>query len=117
MDSICVSTLQPIIEEPVVRESSPPSGFEEASPPSGFEEAIEMVIETLTSSQTPAVLLAAAASMNMMSSMGPMPLTMASGAPPGNAQWLTHGPLLLDRSVCLPLFAMWPSFVYFSTVI
>ena len=28
-----------------------------------------------------------------------------------------HGPLLLDRSVCLPLFAMWPSFGYFSTVI
>ena len=30
---------------------------------------------------------------------------------------ITHGPLLLDRSVCLPLFAMWPSFGYFSTVI
>ena len=29
----------------------------------------------------------------------------------------SHGPLLLDRSVCLPLFAMWPSFGYFSTVI
>ena len=28
-----------------------------------------------------------------------------------------HGPLHLDRSVCLPLFAMWPSFGYFSTVI
>ena len=28
-----------------------------------------------------------------------------------------HGPLLLDRSVCLPHFAMWPSFGYFSTVI
>ena len=27
-----------------------------------------------------------------------------------------HGPLLLDRSVCLPSFAMWPSFGYFSTV-
>ena len=23
-----------------------------------------------------------------------------------------HGPLLLDRTVCLPLFAMWPSFGY-----
>ena len=31
--------------------------------------------------------------------------------------FLGHGPLLLDRSVCLPLFAMWPSFGYFSTVI
>ena len=30
---------------------------------------------------------------------------------------LSHGPLLLDRSVCLPLFAMRPSFGYFSTVI
>ena len=30
---------------------------------------------------------------------------------------IIHGPLLLDRSVCLPLFAMWPSFGYFSTVI
>ena len=29
---------------------------------------------------------------------------------------LIHGPLLLDRSVCLPLFAMWPSFGYFSTL-
>ena len=76
MDSFCVSTLQPIIEEPVVRESSP----------SGFEEAIEMLVETLTSSQTPAVLLAAAASMNMMSSMGPMPMTTASGAPPGEGR-------------------------------
>ena len=25
-----------------------------------------------------------------------------------------HGPLLLDRSVCLLLIAMWPSFGYFS---
>jgi hypothetical protein len=74
MDSICVSTLQPIIEEPVVRESSP----------SAVEEAIEMLVDTVTSSQTQAVLLAAVASMNMMSSMGSMPLTMASGAPPGN---------------------------------
>ena len=31
--------------------------------------------------------------------------------------WSRHGPLLLDRSVCLPLFPMWPSFGYFSTVI
>ena len=30
---------------------------------------------------------------------------------------LMHGPLLLDRNVCLPLFDMWPSFGYFSTVI
>ena len=76
MDSICISTLQPIIEEPVVvREPSP----------SVMEEAIEMLVETITSSQTPAVLLAAAASMNMMSSMGPMPLILASGVPPGNA--------------------------------
>ena len=76
MDSICISTLQPIIEEPVVvREPSP----------SVMEEAIEMLVETITSSQTPAVLLAAAASMNMMSSMGPMPLILASGLPPGNA--------------------------------
>ena len=76
MDSICISTLQPIIEEPVVvREPSP----------SVVEEAIEMLVETITSSQTPAVLLAAAASMNMMSSMGPMPLILASGLPPGNA--------------------------------
>ena len=30
---------------------------------------------------------------------------------------IMYGPLLLDRSVCLPLFAMWPSFGYFSTVI
>ena len=30
---------------------------------------------------------------------------------------LNHGPLLLNRSVCLPLFAMWPSFGYFNTVI
>ena len=44
-----------------------------------------MLVETATSSQTPAVLLAAAASMNMMSSMGPMPLILASGVPPGNA--------------------------------
>ena len=29
----------------------------------------------------------------------------------------SHGPLLLDRSVCLPLFAMWHSYGYFSTVI
>ena len=28
-----------------------------------------------------------------------------------------HEPLLLDRSVCLPLYAMWPSFGYFSAVI
>ena len=28
-----------------------------------------------------------------------------------------HGPLFLDRTVCLTLFAMWPSFGYFSTVI
>ena len=76
MDSIYISTLQPIIEEPVVvREPSP----------SMVEEAIEMLVETITSSQTPAVLLAAAASMNMMSSMGPMPLILASGVPPGNA--------------------------------
>ena len=76
MDSICISTLQPIIEEPVVvREPSP----------SMVEEFIEMLVETATSSQTPAVLLAAAASMNMMSSMGPMPLILASGVPPGNA--------------------------------
>ena len=30
---------------------------------------------------------------------------------------LSHGPLLLDRCVCLPLLAMWPSFGYFSTMI
>ena len=30
---------------------------------------------------------------------------------------IDHGPLLLDRSVCLPLFAMWPIFGYFSAVI
>ena len=30
---------------------------------------------------------------------------------------IKHGPLLLDRTVYLPLFAMWPSFGYFSTVI
>ena len=66
--------LQPIIEEPVERESSP----------SAVEEAIEILVDTLTSSQTQAVVLAAAASMNMMSSMGPMPMTTASGAPPGN---------------------------------
>ena len=76
MDSICISTLQPIIEEPVVVR---------VSSPSMVEEAIEMLVETITSSQTPAVLLAAAASMNMMSSMGPMPLILASGLPPGNA--------------------------------
>ena len=29
----------------------------------------------------------------------------------------SHEPLLLDRTVCLPLYAMWPSFGYFSTVI
>ena len=28
-----------------------------------------------------------------------------------------HEPLLLDRSVCLPLYSMWPNFGYFSTVI
>ena len=30
---------------------------------------------------------------------------------------LGHAPLLLDRTVCLPLYAMWPSFGYSSTVI
>ena len=29
---------------------------------------------------------------------------------------LDHEPLLLDRTVCLPLYSMWPSFGYFSTV-
>ena len=43
-----------------------------------------MLLDLLTSSQTQAVVGAAVASMNMMSSMGPMPMTMASGAPPGN---------------------------------
>ena len=28
-----------------------------------------------------------------------------------------HETLLLDRTVCLPLYTMWPSFGYFSTVI
>ena len=28
-----------------------------------------------------------------------------------------HEPLLLDRTVCLPPYSMWPSFGYFSTVI
>ena len=65
-----------------------------------------MVIETLTSSQTPAVLLAAAASMNMMSSMGPMPLTMASGAPPGNGLIKVD----LEFSFSIPgLFQTWNS--------
>ena len=27
---------------------------------------------------------------------------------------LAHEPLLLDRTVCLPLYAKWPSFGYFS---
>ena len=62
------------------------------SEPSAMEEAIEMLVETATSSQTQAVVLAVAASMNMMSSMGPMPLILASGAPPGNdiANWLSR---------------------------
>jgi hypothetical protein len=30
---------------------------------------------------------------------------------------LYYEPLLLDSTVCLPLYAMWPSFGYFSTVI
>ena len=29
---------------------------------------------------------------------------------------LDHEPLLLDRTVCLPLYAMWPSYGYFSKV-
>ena len=46
--------------------------------------ALEMLLDLLTSSQTQGVVGAAVASMSMMSSMGPMPMTMASGAPPGN---------------------------------
>ena len=42
-----------------------------------------MLLDLLTSSQTQGVVGAAVASMSMMSSMGPMPMTMASGAPPG----------------------------------
>ena len=42
-----------------------------------------MLLDLLTSSQTQGVVGAAVASMSMMSSMGPMPMVMASGAPPG----------------------------------
>jgi hypothetical protein len=48
-----------------------------------------MLLDLLTSSQTQGVVGAAVASMSMMSSMGPMPMTMASGAPPGNVYHYT----------------------------
>ena len=51
--------------------------------------ALEMLLDLLTSSQTQGVVGAAVASMSMMSSMGPMPMTMASGAPPGNVNHYT----------------------------
>ena len=34
-----------------------------------------------------------------------------------DADVLNHEPLLLDITVCRTLYSMWPSFVYFSTVI
>ena len=85
MDSIyeSVFTLQPIIEEP---DDSDSSGA------GGAAEALEMLLDLLTSSQTQAVVGAAVASMNMMSSMGPMPMTMASGAPPGNVNHYKRSP-------------------------
>ena len=49
--------------------------------------ALEMLLDLLTSSQTQGVVGAAVASMSMMSSMGPMPMTMASGAPPGKGRF------------------------------
>ena len=40
-----------------------------------------------------------------------------SGFYKGQLHVVRHEPLLLDRTVCLPLYSMWPSFGYFSTVI
>ena len=64
-----VCTLQPIIEEPEIKE------FEES--------ALEMLIEFLTSFPVQVVVGVAAATTTMMNPS--MSMTMASGAPPGNA--------------------------------
>ena len=40
-----------------------------------------------------------------------------SGFYKGQFHVVRHEPLLVDRTVCLPLYSMWPSFGYFSTVI
>ena len=75
-------TLQPTIEEPDDSDSDSSS--------TGAMAALEMLLDLLTSSQTQGVVGAAVASMSMMSSMGPMPMTMASGAPPGKGHFFSE---------------------------